>query len=286
MPNDPNISDRNQNGNGERAPEPRPNARSWQEFAAEINGLHRRRVEDIHAIGRLLVEAYIELSDSGAYEYLLHKLDFGPRNARLYIKIVRNPVLVKRKYISSQPASLTKLVELTKLPLAYLERQFERGKITPAIEIETIKEWVEEQKTSRVDWDNAPAHGLWFVDHFIPQYPEPGPQHARRFITEDGFTLDNCTTLIDWLVKLRAAELKRQEQERRRLAEDDRRIERENQRLQAGAERLSEWDLYAATADAEEEGNDGEEAASEEEADEGAEEAASEEEEEDDEDED
>jgi hypothetical protein len=249
----PNITDANQNGNGE--PEPRPNTRTNHEFAAAINGVFRRSVEDIHAIGRLLLEARIELA-SNAYLYMLHKqLDFGGRNARLYVKIARNPVLVKRQYISAQPNSLTKLVELTKLPLEYLEKLFERGKITPKIEIETIQEWVEEQKKARVDWDNAPAHLLWLADHFEPQYPEPGPQHARRIVTEDGFTFDHLTSHKDWINKLHAAYLELQEQERRLWSADDYAIEAETARLQAQVAQADEFVTggYAAAAEPEEE---------------------------------
>ena len=262
----PNISDGNQNGNGQplsaeqTAPEPIPNARSKDEFAAEINQHFHNSVEDIHAIGRLLLEAKIEL-DSHLYKYMLHKqLDFGERNARLYIRVARNPVLVKRKYISAQPSSLTKLVELTKLPVDYLERQFEREKITPKIEIDTIKEWVEEQKNVRFDWDNAPAHMMWMVDHFIPQYPEAGPQHARRFVSEDGFTFADLTTLKDWIVKLHAAHLEWQEERRRHDAEDERMIEEDeaSMRLQARAAQLGEWEASGAgDGEAEEDHNGG-----------------------------
>jgi hypothetical protein len=235
----PNIADRNQNGNP--APEPIPNTRSRHEFAAEINALNRNSVENIHAIGRKLLEARIELP-SNDYLYMLHKqLDFGERNARLYITIARNPVLVKRKWISAQPSSLTKLVELTKLPVEYLEKLFEREKITPKIELEAIKELVQEHKAARLDWDNAPAHLLWLADHFEPQYPEPGPQHARRIVTEDGFTFDHLTSHKDWINKLHAAYLELQEQERRLWSTDDSAIEAETARRQAQVAQADEF---------------------------------------------
>src|SRR5262245_46048309 len=77
------LHDANRDG----TPEPRPNARSLEEFATAINGLHRNSVENIHAIGRLILEARIELPKEDYQLMLREKLDFGPRNARLYMTV-------------------------------------------------------------------------------------------------------------------------------------------------------------------------------------------------------
>ena len=228
----PEYPDRNHEvqplSENQTTPGPIPNTRSWREWAAELNADYQSEVEGIIRRGQKLWEAKFELSKAD-FAYMLAKgLRFGQHNARLYMRVARNPVLVKRKWISILPASLTKLVELTKLPPGYLERLLERDKITPKIEIETIKKWVAEHEEARLNSGNFDVRCLWFIDFYFPQY-EPTRAFVRHLDlqTADASTGENLAKIKDWFVKAHAEYVAWEEERRQRLAEDDRMRARE-----------------------------------------------------------
>jgi hypothetical protein len=195
-------------------PEPIPNARSKEEFATAINALHRNSVENIHEIGRLILAARIELTSADYQQLLQERLDFGPRNARLYMEVVRNPTLVKRQYISQQPNSLTTLVALTKLPLPYLEQLFASGKITPKLTHKTVKKWVAECCDNH--WNTLDGHLQRLAEFIRDNECQPTPELAGRLNigTFDATSAENLLMLKDWLSQLYAADLVAKEQQR------------------------------------------------------------------------
>jgi hypothetical protein len=235
------------------APEPRANARSREEFATAINALHRNSVEAIHEIGRMILEARIELTSADYQSLLQERLDFGPRNARLYMTVVRNPILVKRQYISQQPNSLTTLVALTKLPHPYLEQLFASGKITPKLTHKTVKKWVAECCDNH--WNTLDGHLQRLAEFIRDNECQPTPELAWRLniATFDATSDENLLMLKDWLSQLHAAHLAAKEEWRQgcrqREAERDAAREQEIERLQErdrelGPDRLSDYDEF------------------------------------------
>jgi hypothetical protein len=231
-------------------PEPRANARSKEEFATAINALHRNSVENIHEIGRKILEARIELSSEDYQSLLQEELHFGPRNARLYMTVVRNPTLVKRQYISAQPNSLTTLVALTKLPLPYLEQLFAGGKITPRLTHKTVKKWVAECCDNH--WNTLDGHLQRLAEFIRDNECQPTVEMAGRLniATFDATSDENLLMLKDWLSQLYDADLAAKEQQRqwfRQLQIEANAKREEIERLQArdrelGPDRLRDFD--------------------------------------------
>lgn len=110
------------------------NARTVEDFAAEIRGAFVKGVAAFIEVGRLLKEAKAEL-DHGEWGNLVKdNLPFDDRTAQRFMAIAGNPILANPTHVSVLPPAWGTLYELSRLSEKVLKAKIADGTIHPRME--------------------------------------------------------------------------------------------------------------------------------------------------------
>jgi hypothetical protein len=110
-----------------------PVLRSRAKWAAAICAATRKTVEAMVEVGKLLTAAKKQLRHGEFIKMIELDLPFGPRQARRFMAIARNPELRKRTNWSVLPPRLSSLAELGRLSPQALRLRIKSGSVHPAM---------------------------------------------------------------------------------------------------------------------------------------------------------
>lgn len=146
-------------------------------------------------VGRLLDEAKGEL-EHGQFEAMVEKdLPFGPRSARRFMAIRRDPRISNRTHESVLPANWGTLYELTKLSDEEFAEGVERNIIRPDMERKELNAWRTESKreeTAKKIQATAALSGKYSILYADPpwRYENPPMGDTGRSIENHYPTMD------------------------------------------------------------------------------------------------